>query len=84
MLKREEPGEGRASEWQGGSGGRHEMKLRKHKMEKICRALWSRRLLLFILEEREHTEGVTQQDCLQRISGAKRRTDRVWGMGGVV
>lgn len=36
-------------------------------MEKICRALWSRRLLLFILEERERIEGVTQQDCLQRI-----------------
>lgn len=47
--------------------GRQEMKLRKHKMEKICRALWSRRLLLFILEERERIEGVTQQDCLQRI-----------------
>lgn len=40
--------------------GRQEMKLRKHKMEKICRALWSRRLLLFILEERERVEGVTQ------------------------
>ena len=81
--RNQEPGGPQSCRVRGSATG-NEAKEASDEKKKICKALWSQRLLIFIPEEKENIHGATQQDCLPCISGAEWRTRQLWYMEGVV